>query len=59
MRSKAVIVAGVLLGLVFFVFGLNGFLHGFPLPTMKGTAAEFMGGLEDLRALFTFEETVH
>ena len=44
MRSKAVIVARVLLGLVFFVFGLNGFLHWFPLPTMKG-AAEFMGGL--------------
>src|SRR6266446_8244872 len=45
MRSKAVIVARVLLGLVFFVFGLNGFLHWFPLPTMKGAAAEFMGGL--------------
>jgi uncharacterized membrane protein YphA (DoxX/SURF4 family) len=35
MRSKAVIVARVLLGLVFFGFGLNGFLHWFPLPTMK------------------------
>jgi uncharacterized membrane protein YphA (DoxX/SURF4 family) len=45
MRSKAVIVARVLLGLVFFVFGLNGFLHWFSLPTMKGAAAEFMGGL--------------
>ena len=44
MRSKAVIVARVLLGLVFFVFGLNGFLHWFPLPTMKGAAAEFMDG---------------
>jgi uncharacterized protein YbjT (DUF2867 family) len=38
-------VARVLLGLVYFVFGLNGFLHWFPLPTMKGAAAEFMGGL--------------
>ncbi len=45
MRSKAVIVARVLLGLVFFVFGLNGFLHWFPLPTMKGAAPEFMAGL--------------
>jgi hypothetical protein len=45
MRSKAVIVARVLLGLVFFVFGLNGFLHWFSLPTMNGAAAEFMGGL--------------
>ena len=45
MRSKAVIVARVLLGLVFLVFGLNGFLHWFPLPTMKAAAAEFMGGL--------------
>jgi uncharacterized membrane protein YphA (DoxX/SURF4 family) len=45
MRSKAVVVARVLLGLIFFVFGLNGFLQWFPLPAMKGAATEFMGGL--------------
>jgi uncharacterized membrane protein YphA (DoxX/SURF4 family) len=38
-------VARVLLGLIFFVFGLNGFLHFLPLPPMEGRAAEFMGGL--------------
>jgi putative oxidoreductase len=51
MRSKAVIVARVLLGLVFFVFGLNGFLHWFPLPTMNGAAAEFMGWARRQRVL--------
>ena len=46
MRSKAVIVARVLLGLVFLVFGLSGFLRWFPLPTMKdAAAAEFMDGV--------------
>jgi hypothetical protein len=36
MGSKAIIVARVLLGLVFFVFGLNGFLHWFPLLAARG-----------------------
>ncbi len=37
--------ARVLLGLVFFVFGLNGFLHFIPQPPPEGVAATFMGGL--------------
>ncbi len=41
----APIVARVLLGLVFLVFGLNGFLNFIPQPPMEGQAAAFMGGL--------------
>lgn len=38
-------IAHVLLGLIFFVFGLNGFLNFIPAPEPTGTAAEFFGGL--------------
>ena len=37
--------ARVLLGLIFVVFGLNGFLGFIPLPAHEGAAASFMGGL--------------
>jgi hypothetical protein len=45
MKSKATTAARILLGLVFFVFGLNGFLHFIPQPPPSGTAADFLGGL--------------
>ena len=45
MLSKAIIGARILLGLVFFVFGLNGFLQFIPLPPPSGSAAAFLGGL--------------
>ena len=45
MRPKAVIAARILLGLIFLAFGLNGFLHLFPVPAMEGAAATFVGGL--------------
>jgi putative oxidoreductase len=38
-------VARILLGLLFFVFGLNGFLHFIPLPEPTGLAGQFMGAL--------------
>ncbi len=44
-RRVAPEVARVLLGLVFFVFGLNGFLHFLPQPPHEGVAATFIGGL--------------
>jgi uncharacterized membrane protein YphA (DoxX/SURF4 family) len=44
-RHIAPTVARVVLGLVFFVFGLNGFLHFIPQPPPTGVAATFMGGL--------------
>ena len=41
----AFVIARVLLGLVFTVFGLNGFLHFFPNPPVPGLAGQFMGAL--------------
>ena len=41
----AVIVARVLLGLLFFVFGLNGFLHFMPNPPPTPAAGAFFGAL--------------
>jgi putative oxidoreductase len=38
-------IARYLVGLIFFVFGLNGFLHFIPLPPPSGVAGEFMGAL--------------
>jgi len=43
----AFVIARVLLGLVFTVFGLNGFLHFFPNPPLAGLAGQFMGALFD------------
>ena len=45
MRLKLVVAARVLLGLAFFVFGLNGFLHFIPQPPMSGPPAEFLGAM--------------
>jgi putative oxidoreductase len=39
------LIARVLLGLIFTVFGLNGFLHFIPLPLPSGAAGQFMGAL--------------
>jgi putative oxidoreductase len=44
----ASLIARLLLGLVFIVFGLNGFLHFIPMPPPKGLAAQQFGG-----AIFT------
>ena len=38
-------IARYLAGLIFLVFGLNGFLHFIPLPPPNGVAAQFMGAL--------------
>lgn len=37
--------ARLLLGAVFTVFGLNGFLHFLPMPAPTGLAAVYLGGL--------------
>jgi uncharacterized membrane protein YphA (DoxX/SURF4 family) len=44
-RSKLPLVARTLLGLVFFVFGLNGFLQFLPQPPLPEAAGTFMGAL--------------
>ena len=41
----AMIVARTLLGLIFFVFGLNGFLHFIPNPPPPPAAGQFFGAL--------------
>jgi uncharacterized membrane protein YphA (DoxX/SURF4 family) len=45
MKSKLILAARILLGLIFFVFGLNGFLHFLPQPPMSGPPADFAGAL--------------
>jgi len=35
------LIARILLGLIFTVFGLNGFLHFLPMPPMSGPPADF------------------
>ena len=41
----AALVARLLLGFMFTVFGLNGFLHFIPQPPPSGLAAQFFGAL--------------
>ena len=41
----ASIIARYLLGLIFLVFGLNGFLHFIPMPPPKGALAAQFGGV--------------
>ena len=43
--GKVALVARILLGLVFFVFGLNGFLQFMPMPELPPAAGELMGAL--------------
>lgn len=43
--SKLTLAARLILGLVFFVFGLNGFLHFIPQPPAPPAAAAFAGAL--------------
>jgi putative oxidoreductase len=38
----AALIARLLLGLVFLVFGLNGFLNFLPLPALTGQAGQFI-----------------
>jgi uncharacterized membrane protein YphA (DoxX/SURF4 family) len=45
MKSKVILGARILLGLIFFVFGLNGFFHFLPQPPMSGPPAEFGAAL--------------
>jgi len=39
------VVLRYLMGIIFFVFGLNGFFHFIPQPPMEGGAAAFAGAL--------------
>jgi len=52
METKATFASRMLLGLVFFGFGLNGLLKLFPLPPAQGAAAVFIDGLVATRYFF-------
>jgi uncharacterized membrane protein YphA (DoxX/SURF4 family) len=39
-------IARYLLGLIFLVFGLNGFFNFLPMPGPTGVAAQFFGAIE-------------
>jgi putative oxidoreductase len=43
--QKVSVVARYLLGIIFLIFGANGFLHFIPMPPPTGAAAQFFGAL--------------
>jgi putative oxidoreductase len=43
--KTAALIARWLLGLIFVVFGLNGFFHFIPLPPPAGVAGQFFGAI--------------
>lgn len=45
--NKLPLVARILLGAFFFVFGLNGFFHFLPQPELPEPATSFMGALAE------------
>jgi len=54
----ATLIARILLGLLFLVFGLNGFLHFIPTPPPPGLGGQYMGALflsHYLVAIFIFQ----
>jgi uncharacterized membrane protein YphA (DoxX/SURF4 family) len=57
MRTKATHGARIVLGLIFFVFGLNGFLHFFPQPPMSGPPEDFLRALIATGYLFPLLKT--
>ena len=52
MKANSVLGARILLGLVFFVFGLNFFFHFIPQPPMSGPSADFAGAMAATGYLF-------
>ncbi|MDB4945908.1 MAG: hypothetical protein JWP97_5442 [Labilithrix sp.] len=58
MKSKLVLAARVLLGLIFFVFGLNFFFHFLPQPPMPAPAGAFAGAMFATGYLFQLVKVV-
>ena len=54
MVTKSIVAVRLLVGLVLFVFGLNGFLHFIPFPPMSGPPAELAGAMFASGYLFPF-----
>jgi len=58
MNAKLVLAARILLGLIFFVFGLNFFLHFIPQPPPSGPAGAFAGAMFATGYLFVLLKVV-
>jgi uncharacterized membrane protein YphA (DoxX/SURF4 family) len=58
MKTKLVLGARILLGLIFFVFGLNFFLHFIPQPPPSGPAGAFAGAMFATGYLFVVVKVV-
>ena len=58
MKSKAALVARILLGLMFFVFGLNGFLNFLEQPEGTPEGEAFMTALIDTGYLMTWIKVI-
>ena len=43
--KTATLISRILLGVMFLIFGLNGFLHFIPMPAPTGLAGQYMGAL--------------
>ncbi|MDB6169831.1 MAG: hypothetical protein JWM88_2695 [Verrucomicrobia bacterium] len=43
--KTSVLISRILLGLIFVIFGLNGFLHFIPAPMPTGVAGQYVGAL--------------
>jgi uncharacterized membrane protein YphA (DoxX/SURF4 family) len=50
--SKLPLVARLILGVIFFVFGLNGFLNFLPMPPLNESAGAFLGALAATKYMF-------
>jgi uncharacterized membrane protein YphA (DoxX/SURF4 family) len=56
--KTTILISRILLGLLFLVFGLNGFLHFIPMPPPSGLAGQYVGALfvsHYLSAVFLLE----
>ena len=58
MKSKIILAARILLGLIFLVFGLNFFLHFIPQPPMPAAAGAFAGAMFATGYLFTLVKVI-
>jgi uncharacterized membrane protein YphA (DoxX/SURF4 family) len=52
MSTKVFLAARILLGLIFVVFGINGFLQFLPMPPMPEEAGKAIGGLFAVSYMF-------
>ncbi len=58
LQRYAPIVVRYLMGLIFFVFGLNGFFHFIPQPPMEGPPAAFAGALAATGYMFPLLKSI-